>query len=193
MEKEPRIVEANILSNNKINRSVVVVTIAPVLIFSAVCVIAIWPFIPTIGLLLTWLAVIVAVVLAVVLSAKGIHAVNLMRLEYIAKERESRLHTWEPGAGAIWVNSSGEVQHHLSAQHEQAKLPSPRIVEVTEEQKGGELSPEDAEVIERSKVLNMREDGATLEEIRDALGIPYNRVQRYCKAAVNLEIKKKQR
>ncbi len=185
--EQHRVIEANVFSHNRINRSVVVVAIVPVFAVVIFLFIAAWPYLSQIGLMLYWLAIICGTCIAALATFGAIYGCKLMREHYLAKKTQREIQSRMIAYGDVvaWIDDSGQIWH-LSAQHEQAKLPSPRIVEGTE-QKGGELSPEDAEVVDRSKVLTLYlEENVGMHKIADDLHIPYHKVRDWCNTAMKL-------
>ena len=164
-EQQPHL---EILSHNRVNRSTIIIGVIPVTAVTVIFVAAVWPF-------LSWIAYGSLFLLAVF----SLYICARLYLDLLRRRYEMRY---------VAANEHGhfdlDTWRHLPA----LPPPSVQVSEVSELQP---VDPDDPDLIERSKVLNMREDGATLQEIVDVLGVPYWKVQRYCIAAVNLEIKKK--
>ena len=144
------------------------VAIIVLLPFEVVLLVALWPYLPIVGKAIAGLLVTCCVcgaVYVVTITWQRIRAPRVIVAE-----------------GVVVMLARDGSYHHLSAQHEAAKLlPAPVIV--TEERR-------DDENVERSKILNLRAKGRSLREIERELDIPYNRVQKICSAAVNLVIEK---
>ena len=183
---EHRVIESNIFSGNRIgSHNVIIVAVIPVLAITSLGIIALWPFLGEIGLVLLWLLAIAGIGLALVITGAAIGACYLIRTHVQHKDRQARLFTWE--AGAAWIADDGSIIH-LSAEHEQAKLPCPRLTAIEEVE--NELSPEDKEIVNRSKVLTMfldQEKG--MHAIADETGIPYQKVRDWCNTAKRLRAK----
>lgn len=184
MSNEHRVIESNILSGNKVgSHNVIVVAVIPVIAISIVLVVASWSHLAEIWLMIEALGFTLVTCMMVALLAGLIYLCYRLRIKAVHEERKSRFFEWE--AGAAWINDAGEIIH-LSAQHEQAKLPAPRVaVEEVAEQ-----SSEDKEIMQRSRVLTMHlEEGKGMHAIADETGYPYQKVRDWCNTAKRLRAK----
>jgi hypothetical protein len=133
--------------------------------------IAIWPHLPLIGTVASWVLVDVLLCIGALIPLLAFFFLRWMWFHSSVVRR-----------GEVVVLFQGGTQRHLSAEQESAKLlPAPVIV--TEEQAYDEE-------LERSKILHLRAKGRSLREIERELDIPYNRIQKVCAQAVNLVIEK---
>jgi len=175
-----------ILSRNRLSHNTIVVAIVPVLAISIVFIVAVLPHLAEIWLMIEALAFTLTLCLIAVLVIAVIYIAHKFRIHAKQLDRQARFFTWSEGAA--WINDKGELVH-LSATHEQAKLPAPRVT-VTEEI---ELSEQDRIDVERSKVLALRQQGLGLHAIEKALNVPYNKVRDYCNTMDELQKKAAQR
>ena len=157
MPNEQQQPTVNVLSGNKVNRSTFIVAFVPTIIFSGVVVYAIWPFIWIIpyligGLLcfaIWWLWQVVRI--------------DLRRRELLARVVAA-------GDVVAMFSVSGDLLH-LSALHEQAKLPQLQLQPPYEEQPS----------IDEWRILGLRSKGMALKDIATACGTTYYVVQKTCK------------
>ena len=187
-EHRPEQPLVSIGSHNRINHSVVVVAIVPIFAIVIFLFIAAWPFLSQIGLMLYWLAITCGICVGVLAASGCIFLIHMMREHFLAKKTEREIQSRMIAYGDVvaWLDDQGQL-YHLSAQHEAARLPAPRMIEVAEQKRG------DTEEIERSKVLTLRQQGMGLHAIEKELGVPYNRVRDYCNAMEELQSKARQR
>ena len=168
-EPEHRVVDVEVFSHNKINRSVVVFLMPFSLGVVGVLVAAVIPHLAEVWLLIEFLGFVLASCIAVLAIGACIFLCYRFRIKARHEERAGRIITWE--AGCAWINDAGEIEH-LSAEHEQAKLPQLALPSPA-------LSEEARIEMERTKVLALHEEGLGMHKIEHLEQIPFSRVRDY--------------
>ncbi len=169
-----------ILSRNRLSHNTIVVAIVPVLAISIVMIIAVIPHLAEIWLMIEAIAFTLTLCAIAVLVIGAIYIAHRLRIRSQYLDRQARFFTWSDGAA--WINDAGELVH-LSAAHEQAKLPAPKTI-ITELHN---LSPEDKEEIDRSKVLTAYfNQNKGMHAIEKELGISYPKVRNWINTALAL-------
>ncbi len=156
-------------SNNRIgNRNIIVVAIIPVLAITTIAIIAIWPFLHAIGLALEYLIFMLIGAVACLLVFAIWWLWHVVRIEL--RRRELLARVVAAGDVVAMFSVSGDLLH-LSALHEQAKLPQLQLQPPYEEQPS----------IDEWRILGLRSKGMALKDIATACGTTYYVVQKTCK------------
>ena len=172
-----------IFSRNRLSHNTIIVAVVPVLAVSVVFVVAVLPHLAEIWLMVEAIAFTLTLCLMAVLVIASAYVIHRFRISSQRHDRQARFFTWE--AGAAWINDAGELVN-LSAIHEQAKLPAPKTI-VAEMH---ELSPDDKEEIDRSKVLTAYfQQGKGMHAIERELNISYPKVRAWVNTALALRSK----
>jgi len=134
--------------------------------------IAIWPYMHQIGLAVLIFFYVLLLCLSCLAIASTWHLIGILA----ARHHRDRLYSQVVTNGEVVavVNGSGQVVSHLSAEHERAKL-----------QIAGPFVEEDGSPVnnDASLILELRDQGLTLQSIMQATGATYHRVQSVCSAA----------
>lgn len=131
--------------------------------------IAIWPHLSLIGTVASWVAADILLCIGIVIPVATFFFLRWLWHHSSVVRR-----------GEIVIGYVDGEFRHFSAEHERAKL-LPAPVTVSELR---ELSAEDKEIIERSKVLSAHfDEGKGMHAIEKELGIPYNKVRDWCNTA----------
>jgi hypothetical protein len=162
-----------ILSNNRVNISRNVFLFVGIFSIGGFGLLAwsIMPYLGMIGQALTALLIIACVCGAILALVGAGFGILFFIEEYRRRKLASRL-VLHPTVVA-YLRDDGQWDH-LSAAHETAKLPAPRVP-VTEA-----LTEEDRREIERTQVLDLRAEGLGMHKIERLAGVPYNKVREYC-------------
>ena len=149
-----------ILSHNKVHHNVVKITLVPVMIFTVVLVWSVWPYLPYIGF-------IVACCFCIIAIAGVLWACYALLHDHRHRQLQSRVIAHNDVV--VVFSDAGELLH-LSALHEQAKLPQLQL----------QAPQEKGPTADEWRVLHLRSQGLKLEDIATVTGWKYNKVQKVC-------------
>jgi len=139
--------------------------------------IAIWPHLPLIGIVASWVASDILLCVGIVVPVATFFFLRWLWFHSSVVRR-----------GEIVVGHYRGEARLLSAEHEASKRPLQLAAPVITEMR--ELSAEDQDIIDRSRVLAAHfEQGKGMHAIEKELGIPYNKVRDWCNTATALRAK----
>lgn len=155
---------------------VVACAIIPTMAATGYGIFAVWPFHDLIGKAL-------AVLIVVLIGCAIALALNFTWRKITSPEVISE------GPYMLILTKTGYI--HASAEHVRAGV-VPQVTVKELPPPSGELSAEDKDIIDRSKVLTAHfDEGKGMHAIEKELGIPYNKVRDWCNTAESLRAQQK--